>query len=74
MGLLKDAPARQALAVPTRRLVANAARVGLAKVTELRDFESLLALSEVVSALFGTPEAGYGEALAQLDRGLGLTL
>jgi len=74
LGVLKDDKHRTAVAVPTRKLVANAARVGLAKVSELRDIASLTALSEAVSALFGSAEAGYGEALANLDRGLGLTL
>ena len=74
LGVLKDEKHKSAVAVPTRALVANAARVGIAKVGELRDAESLLALSEAVSALFGGADAGYGEALANLDRGLGLTL
>jgi hypothetical protein len=74
LGVLKEERLRSAVAVPTRRLVANAARIGLARVGELRDRESLTALSEAVSALSGTPEAGFGEALANLDRGLGLTV
>jgi|GEM_PF-1259930 len=74
LGVLKDEKHRSAVAVPTKKLVENAARVGIAKVTELRDVESLVALSEAVSALFGSAEAGYGEALANLDRGLGLSL
>ncbi len=73
LGVLKDEKHRSAVAVPTKKLVENAARVGISKVTELRDAESLLALSETVSALFGSAAAGYGEALANLDRGLGLT-
>lgn len=74
LGVLKDEKHKSAVAVPTRALVANAARIGVAKVGELRDAESLLQLSEAVSALFGGADAGYGEALASLDRGLGLTL
>ncbi len=74
LGVLKDDKHKSAVAVPTRALVANAARVGIAKVGELRDAESLMALSEAVSALFGGADAGYGEALASLDRGLGLTV
>lgn len=73
MGVLADPRLASAVAVPTRKLVENAARIGLARVSELRDAESLLALSEAVSALFGNAEAGYGEALASLDRALGLT-
>ena len=73
LGILTDKCQRTVVAVPTRKLVENAARIGLAKVSELRDVESLTALSEAVTRLFGTPEAGYGEALANLDRGLGLT-
>jgi len=72
LGVLGEDKHRTAIAVPTRALVRNAARIGLATVSELRDLESLTALSEAVSALFGTAEAGYGEALAELDRGLGL--
>lgn len=72
LGVLSDERHRTAVAVPTAALVRNAARIGLAQVSELRDLESLTTLSESVSALFGTAEAGYGEALAQLDRGLGL--
>lgn len=74
LGVLKDDKLKTAVAVPSRALVDNAARIGLAKVSELRDAESLLALSEAASALFGSSEAGYGEALAQLHRALGLSI
>jgi hypothetical protein len=60
-----------AAAVPTARLVANAQRVGLVAVKEVASFEELVAVSVAVSAHFGA-DAGYGEALAALDRGLGL--
>lgn len=72
LGVLSDPRLASAVAVPTRRLVDAAARIGLVQVNALRDAESLLRLSESVSALFGTAEAGYGEALANLDRALGL--
>lgn len=74
LGLLEEEHHRSAVAVPTRRLVENAARIGLVSATPLRDGESVMALSESVSKLFGSAEAGYGEALACLDRGLGLSV
>ncbi len=61
-----------AAAVPTPGLVRNAHRLGLIDRAELVSFEELLAVSVAVSARFGA-EAGYGEALATLDRGLGLS-
>jgi len=63
---------RSVAAVPSARLRANAARIGLLPSAEVHDFQSLLALSQQVAGLFGE-EAGFGEALEVLDRALGLT-
>lgn len=61
-----------AAAVPTAALVRNAHRLGLIDRAELVSFEELLAVSVAVSSHFGA-DAGYGEALATLDRGLGVS-
>jgi hypothetical protein len=74
MKVLTELRHRSAVAVPTPELIAAAAAVGIASRPVLNDVEGLTALSEAVSLLFGTPEGGYGEALAALSRGLGLTL
>jgi hypothetical protein len=74
LGVLTGAPLKSAVAVPTRDLISSAVMVGIAKGPTLNDFESLLTLSESVSALFGTADKGYGDALAALPRGLSLTL
>ncbi len=73
LGVIESEAARSCVAVPTRHLVANAQRIGLAKVLEINDLEGLTTLSEAVSKLFGGAEAGYGESLATLHRGLGLS-
>ena len=72
LGILNSAAAKSVVAVPTRPLIEAAVAVGLAKTPTLNDFESLLALSESASSLFGGKEHGYGEALAALNRGLAL--
>jgi hypothetical protein len=74
MEVLTDSRVKSAVAVPTPELIENAVSTQLASTPRLHDAEGLLALSEAVSALFGHAEAGYGEALATLSRGLGLTL
>lgn len=57
--------------VPTERLLANAARVGLIPTPRVASFDGLIAVSAAVSRLFG-PDAGYGEALELMDRALSL--
>lgn len=74
LGLVTSAAAKSVVAVPTKALIEGAVAVGLAKTPKLNDFESLLALSESASALFGGKEHGLGEALAALPRGLALFL
>jgi hypothetical protein len=72
LGLVTSAAAKSVVAVPTKALIDGAVAIGLAKGPTLNDFESLLALSESASTLFGGKELGYGEALAALPRGLSL--
>lgn len=72
LGAVTSAAAKAALAVPHKAMREAAATIGLTQTTALKDFESLMALSEAVSALFGTKDLGYGESLAALPRGLGL--
>ena len=72
LGLVTSAAAKSVVAVPTKALIDGAVAIGLAKGPTLNDFESLLALSESASTLFGGKELGYGEALAALPRGLAL--
>ncbi len=74
MEVLTDSRVKSAVAVPTPELIENAVATQLATTPRLHDAEGLLSLSEAVSALFGHAEAGFGEALATLSRGLGLTL
>ena len=71
LGVLDTAAAKSVACVPSRRLLANAARIGLVPRPEIQDFQTLLALVEQVAGLFGA-EAGYGRALEQLDFALGL--
>ncbi|MCB9730422.1 MAG: hypothetical protein H6744_03825 [Deltaproteobacteria bacterium] len=72
LGALDAAAAGDALAVPTSALVRNAFRLGLTGRADVASFEELVSVSTAVTARFGA-DAGYGEALAALDRGLGLT-
>ncbi|MEZ4268828.1 MAG: hypothetical protein R3F39_20935 [Myxococcota bacterium] len=72
LGVLSADSFGDAVAVPTVALVRNAYRLGLVSQPEIASFEELVAVSAAVSAQFGA-EAGYGEALANLDRGLGLS-
>ncbi|PIE20646.1 MAG: hypothetical protein CSA66_00430 [Proteobacteria bacterium] len=73
LGLLDGDVVGSVAAVPTRRLITNAQRVGLTARTELHDFDAILALAQQVAGLFGA-EAGYGAALERLDDALGLRL
>lgn len=72
LGVLTATKFGACAAVPTHALVRNAHRLGLIDRTEIASFEELLAVSAAVSAHFGA-DAGYGEALATLDRGLGVS-
>jgi hypothetical protein len=71
LGILALEPVRGATIVPSRRLIANAARLGIARTERLDDFASLVALAETVAALFGDERFGYGLALERLDLALG---
>ncbi len=75
LGVLEEPELASAAVVPSRRLVANAYRVGLVPRPEVTSFEGLLQVAEATAALFGETGAaasGYGEALEVMDRGLGL--
>jgi hypothetical protein len=69
-GFVESSRMGEVLAVPTRRLVENAYRIGLISHPEPRSFEDLLGVSRAVSTHFGA-ESGYGEALEVMDRALG---
>ena len=73
LGLVDSDAAKSVACVPSRRLLANAARIGLLARPEVDDFATLLALVQQVTGLFGA-DAGYGRALEQLDFALGLTV
>jgi hypothetical protein len=70
LGALELDKVRGAVVVPTARLIANAARVGLVRAERLHDLASLLAISEAAAAVAGTAELGFGLALERLDLGL----
>lgn len=54
-------------AVPTRRLLGNAHRLGIVPRGELDTLEDLIVASSAISVSFG-PESGYGESLEVMDR------
>ncbi len=70
VGALELDKVKGAVVVPTARLIANAARVGLARAERLHDLGALLAISEAAAAVAGTAELGFGLALERLDLGL----
>ena len=61
-----------AVAVPSARLLTNAAQIGLIPRSNAASFDDLVAASTAASKHFGA-DAGYGEALAVMDRALALT-
>ncbi len=71
LGIASNEELARCAAVPTQRLLENAARIGLVSTASLSGFEQLLDASEAVATLFGA-RAGYGEALEVMDRALGL--
>jgi hypothetical protein len=70
-GMLDGPRFADATTVPTARLLANAARIGLIPSADITSFDGLVAASAAVSAHFGA-DAGYGVALEVMDRALGL--
>ncbi|MDP6947136.1 MAG: hypothetical protein QF464_23505, partial [Myxococcota bacterium] len=70
-GMLDGKQFADATAVPTPRLLANAARIGLIASANIASFDGLVAASAAVSAHFGQ-DTGYGLALEVMDRALGL--
>ena len=71
-GIIDGVRFAQATVVPSRRLLRNAARIGLISHADVPSFEGLIQASALVSRYFGA-ESGYGEALEQMDWGLGLS-
>jgi hypothetical protein len=71
LGVVTTPLAVQVAVVPSRRLLKNAAAIGLIPRAEVSSFEELVVVSQAVAAVFGA-ESGYGEALEVMDRALAL--
>ncbi len=71
LGLVNSPVAQQVAVVPSRRLLRNAAALGLTPRSDVASFEELISVAQVVAALFGA-DSGYGEALEVMDRALSL--
>jgi hypothetical protein len=69
LGVVTNPLAVQAAVVPSRRLLKNAAAIGLIPRAEVASFEELMVVSQTVASVFGA-ESGYGEALEVMDRAL----
>jgi len=71
LGLVKNPMAQQIAVVPSKRLLQNAASIGLIARADVTSFDELLAVAQTVATLFGA-DSGYGEALEVMDRALSL--